>query len=63
MPLERSVERSPREAPSLAAPVKPFVQHPARLAIEQAQASKIAHQPVVVPRPLELGPQRLQQPP
>src|ERR1019366_10043447 len=56
--FQQAIQRPPANTLALAPPVKPLVQRPAGRVIKELQAALIADQPIVVPRPLELGLER-----
>ena len=53
--LQETIEGPPPDASALTPPVEPLVQRPASLVVEELHPAVIADQPVVVPRPLQLG--------
>jgi hypothetical protein len=55
--FHQAVHSPPRQTPSLTSPVQPFVERPARFLMGELHAAVVADQPIVVPRPLQLGPE------
>src|SRR2546423_10929804 len=60
--FHQAVHSPPTHAPSLTAPIEPFVERPARFFVGELHAAKVADQPIVIPRPSQLGSESLHHP-